>query len=566
MADLMAMALDHYRAGRLDETLEILAPLVTPQADPSLELLLLAGQCCARTERYRPGADYFARAAKKSPDRSTLLKAMAAELLSLADERRTALSAARRNVKTGQFDRNAMSSYRLMLHENLCLDERMMEDQSLLDRMRRGDAPHLGIEHHLAHISWCADEAINARQSMGAEKGFFSDDSRRRRRERPHRFGSRIRIGYLSNDYSDAHPTMILFRGVLELHDPARFEVTLYCHTDQDLINQDAGLRSRFGNIVQIGELSDQAAADLIRRHEIDILIDLKGHTKGVRMGVVNAGCAPIQVAYLGFPGSGIGIDCDYVIGDAIVLPDSSKPHYHEKFCLLPECYQANDDMFRPLPPATPRHRLGLPDDRLILASFNAARKITPHTTETWAKILAQLPESILWIMCQGDFARQNFVNWMKNQDIVESRIVFAEPRNYTDHLSRLQAADIILDSFPYNGHTSTSDALWTGVPVPTYAGTHFASRVGASLLTALGLPELIAADAGSYVDLCVRLGRDHRWREAIGKKIRTNRRTAPLFDTHRFTRHLETAFEMMVARLKAGLEPDHFTVPALPR
>ena len=187
----------------------------------------------------------------------------------------------------------------------------------------------------------------------------------------------------------------------------------------------------------------------MIRSLGVDILVDLKGHTKGSRAGVLNHGAAPIQVAYLGFPGSGTGIDCDYILTDEIVTPETSRPFYHEKFCLLPDSYQANDNVTRPLPPAIPRSALGLPEDRIVFASFNAHRKITPVTAALWADILRRTDDSLLWVMCSNRFARDNLARWMENAGIASDRIIFADPVAYPDHIARLQAADIGLDTFP---------------------------------------------------------------------------------------------------------------------
>ncbi|MFN7009755.1 MAG: hypothetical protein ACK4PN_06965 [Allorhizobium sp.] len=567
MSDKLQTALRHYQAGAFDKALSAIGPFVTPRAKPVLQLLLVAAQCCAKTARYTEAASYYGRAAEVGGDKKAMLRALQAEMLAQADEILPALTAARKAVKTLDFDRNTLATFRNFLNQALCLDERLMEDQAFLDRLRLGDPRYCAVEQYLENLAWCADESINARMSVGVEKGlFFTQASRDERRRRAHQFADKIRIGYLSNDFSDQHPTMLLFQGVLMAHDPERFEVTLFCHTDDDLIKADSGIRARYPRLVRIGHLDDEAAADLIRAEGIDILVDLKGHTKGARISLINRGLAPIQVAYLGYPGSGNGIDCDYVIGDAIVLPDSSKPHYHEKFCLMPESYQANDDRFRPLPPPSTRQAQGLPEHRLVFGAFNGLRKISPQTAEIWAEVLRRVEHSVLWMLCRGDFARENFCRWMEREGVARERIIFAPAALYRDHIARLPVADIGLDSFPYNGHTTTSDKLWAGLPVPTYIGSHFASRVSASLLTALDVPELVAPDLEGYVELTVRLATDHAWRTDIRRRIADNRRRAPLFDTTRFARHLETAFEMMVARAKAGLEPDHITVPAMPR
>jgi predicted O-linked N-acetylglucosamine transferase (SPINDLY family) len=305
-------------------------------------------------------------------------------------------------------------------------------------------------------------------------------------------------------------------------------------------------------------------AAALIRSHGVDILVDLKGHTQGCRPNLVNLGLAPIQAAYLGFPGTGNGIDCDYAISDRVVTPDSSKPHYHEKLCRLPESYQANDSLFRQLPTTKSRAELGLPEDKIVFAFFNATRKITPLTFRLTVEVLRRVENSVLWILFFNDFARGNFLDAIQREGIDPSRIILATKASHDNHIARLQAADIGLDSFPYNGHTTTSDALWAGVPVVTAKGTHFASRVSESLLTALEVPELVAEDHQAYVELATSLALDQNRRGKLREKIAAKRSTAPLFDTVRFTRHLERAYEMMADRARRGLAPDHIDVPPL--
>jgi predicted O-linked N-acetylglucosamine transferase (SPINDLY family) len=216
------------------------------------------------------------------------------------------------------------------------------------------------------------------------------------------------------------------------------------------------------------------------------------------------------------------------------------------------------------LPSATPRSALGLPEDRIVFASFNAHRKIKPATAEIWADILRQTDDSLLWIMCSNRFARDNLVRWMENAGIASERIIFADPVAYPDHIARLQAADIGLDTFPYNGHTTTSDKLWAGLPVPTFKGTHFASRVTESLLRALGVGELVADAPELYVELCVSLAKNPDQLRAVKDKVAAQRTVAPLFDTTRFIRHLEKAFELMIERARNGQEPDHLAVPAI--
>lgn len=562
MSASLSKALGYYNAGQYDRALSILAP--TRRQPFALNELLLIAQCYAKTEKFSEAAAFYIKAAEMGGPKQAMLRALAANMLQEADDSFASLNIARLAAKSGVFDTNAEETYRRYLHEFLCLDEALMDDQRFLDRLKAGDERYLAAEFPHRHIGWCGDESINAGQTKIHDAVAFTAASRAERRAVPHRFSDRIRVGYLSADFSDQHATMRLFQSALLQHDRERFDIALFCCTGDDLIQLDGGSRSTYPNLQRIVHLSDQDAAALIRRSGIDILVDLKGHTKGSRAGVLNRGAAPIQVAYLGFPGSGTGIDCDYVLTDEVVTPETSRPFYHEKFCLLPDSYQANDNVTRPLPSATPRSVLGLPEDRIVFASFNAHRKIKPATAEIWADILRQTDDSLLWIMCSNRFARDNLVRWMENAGIASERIIFADPVAYPDHIARLQAADIGLDTFPYNGHTTTSDKLWAGLPVPTFKGTHFASRVTESLLRALGVDELVADTPELYVELCVSLAKNPDQLRAVKDKVAAHRTVAPLFDTTRFIRHLEKAFELMIERARNGQEPDHIAVPAI--
>ncbi|MBV2184081.1 MAG: hypothetical protein KUL88_06040 [Rhizobium sp.] len=431
--------------------------------------------------------------------------------------------------------------------------------------MKSGDAAAFAVDDPHDHIMWCDDESLNARITRMRGGTAYTAQSRRDRRALPRSVSDRIRIGYLSNDVCDQHATMRLFQGVLMAHDRAKFDVTVFCYTNDDVLSADQGTREHYGPIVSIRALDDEQAAALIRSHGIDILVDLKGHTRDARVSLVNRGLAPIQMAYLGFPGSGTGIDCDYIVSDRIVTPDASKPYYREKFCRLPHSYQANDAAHRALPPAATRENLGLPADAFVIASFNAVRKVSPRTARLWARILAAIPGSILWMMCEDPNAQENFTAFMATHGVDAERIHFARRADYPEHVARLQAADIAIDTFPTNGHTTTSDKLWAGLPVLTCKGRNFTSRVSESLLTALGLPDLVAEDEDGLVELAVGLANDPTRLAGIRGRIVANRFVAPLFDTLRFTRHLERAYEMMIARDRQGLEPDHIDVPELP-
>ena len=437
-------------------------------------------------------------------------------------------------------------------------------ERSLATGLEKGDRDALEGETAYSNLLHCGDERLNrlATNNPGLTS-HCSPAASRQRRMRPHPWSEKLRIGYLSNDFWSEHATMRLLRHVLEQHDRSRFDIHLFCYTPAH--HTSAADRLAWGEIHAVGALSDAQAADLIRQHGIDILVDLKGHTGGSRSNILNQMAAPVQVAWLGFPGSAVNIDCDYVIGDPIVLPASSRRHYHEKFCLLPESYQPNDPVHRALPAAASRAELGLPEDRFIFAAFNTPRKISLAAIDLWVEILKRCSHAVLWVMIDSELARANFLSALAKRGVGRQQIVFAPSLGYSDHIARLQAADLGLDTFPYNGHTTTSDKLWAGLPVVTLKGTNFASRVSESLLTALGLPELVAVTPQAYVDLAVALASDAGEVSRLKQKIRQDRFVAPLFDAERFCRHLERGYEVMAEHAQAGLAPEHIVVPALP-
>ncbi|WP_312360864.1 glycosyl transferase [Ensifer sp.] len=413
------------------------------------------------------------------------------------------------------------------------------------------------------NMHWCRDEALN--RVAGALDKPFDPGLPAERRAMPHSWGKKIRIGYLSNDFWAPHATMKLLKAVLTAHDREKFDVTLFCYTPEKYLPLAGEERQTWGKIVRVENLSDEQAAQAIRDEQIDILVDLKGHTMHSRVAILNHKTAPVQVAWLGFPGTTVNVDIDYIIGDRYVLPDASAPHYYEQFCRLPETYQPNDPAGRPRPAVMSRTEAGLPEDAFVYASFNANRKIIGETVKAWAEILRRTPDSVLWLMRLKPEAEAHILRRFQSYGIATKRIIFSEKIEYEKHLARIPAADLGLDTFPCNGHTTTSEQLWMGLPVLTPKGTHFASRVSESLLNAIGLPELVAADVDDYIEQAVALYNDRDRVAGYKRTLEDNRLRTPLFDSERFCRHLEQAYEAMAERARDGLEPTLIDVPALP-
>lgn len=419
-------------------------------------------------------------------------------------------------------------------------------------------------ESALSRLLWCEDEAVNAephRESRMLAPSFAARPQRRVVRTS----NERLHIGYLSSDFS-AHATMTLFLDGLVAHDRSRFEITLFCHTEPEAAKDQSKMPEVLrSDIVSVRHLSDAEAAAEIDRRGVDILVDLKGHTPGARLAIVNLSSAPIKATWLGFPGAVHGVDLDYVISDAIVTPDSAAPFYQEKFCRLPETYQPNSTGSRPAPKPSTRKQHGLPEDAFVFASFNGVQKITPKAVDLWCRILNAVPHSLLWVLTSDRLAQQNLRNAFAGGGIDPARLLFADRQDYLHHVNRLPLADLALDTFPYNGHTTTSDMLWAGLPVLTKKGSCFGARVSESLLNAVGLPELVAEDGDDFVARATELAGDPNQLTALRQRLAQNLKIAPLFDTERFTRHLECAYEMMAERARAGLAPAPMDVPALP-
>lgn len=357
-----------------------------------------------------------------------------------------------------------------------------------------------------------------------------------------------LRVGYLSADFH-AHATAALIVDLLESHDRERFDIRLYSHGPDD----GSALRQRIaasGALVEVGDLDLAALARRLRADEIDILVDLKGHTAGSRMVALACRPAPVQVSWLGFPGtSGAGF-IDYVIGDPVVTPLAHAADYRECIAQLPHCYQPQDRQRAPGPAPT-RAALGLRDDALVLLAANAPYKITPPLWAAWMDVLRRLPEAQLWQLSGGEQADARL---REAAGDLAGRLVFAPPVGMDAHLARLQVADLALDSWPCNGHTTTSDALAAGVPVVTLMNDSFPGRVAASILAAAGLENCITQSAADYVQRIDALGRDAAARQALREQIRS--RPAALYDTTRFARDLEALYERMWARALAGLPP----------
>lgn len=366
----------------------------------------------------------------------------------------------------------------------------------------------------------------------------------------------RIRIAYVSGDFQE-HATAYLMADLFECHDRSRFEIYGISFGPDDQGEMRQRLRRAFDQFHDVQSCSDAEVAGLVRRLGADIAVDLKGFTSGERPGIFTRRAAPIQVNYLGYPGT-MAADCwDYIIADPIVLPRAEQPFYAEHIVHL-NCYQANDPERR-VAPVPARASQGLPEDGFVFCCFNNHSKITKPVFEIWMRILRSVPGSVLWLL-EGS-ATDTLRKEAAARGVDAGRLVFAPLVRQDAHLARLKRADLVLDTLPYNAHTTASDALWSGVPVVTCRGKSFAGRVATSLLLAIGLPELVTEDLGAYESLALGLARDGARLESLRKKLSANRHTMPLFDADRFRRAIERAFTIMVERARKGEAPEGFDV-----
>jgi predicted O-linked N-acetylglucosamine transferase (SPINDLY family) len=293
-----------------------------------------------------------------------------------------------------------------------------------------------------------------------------------------------------------------------------------------------------------VNNLNDQAIARFSRDIGIDIAVDLKGYTKNSRPNIFSYRCAPIQVNYLGFPGTLGSKNYDYIFADSYIIPTHNQKFYSEKIIYLPHCYQVNDSKKVISSTKFRKKDIGLPDNKFIYCSFNNTYKITPIIFDAWMQILKTVENSVLWLFEENETAAKNLRIEATKKGVDMNRLIFAQRLPLEDHLSRYQLADLFIDTFPCNGHTTTSDALWAGIPVVTLAGESFSSRVAASLLNTIGAPELITYSIDDYIKLAIELASSREKFFSIKDKIAVNRSTSPLFNIKLFTKNIELAYQ----------------------
>jgi len=371
--------------------------------------------------------------------------------------------------------------------------------------------------------------------------------------------GQRIRVGYFSADYRN-HAVSILTAELYELHDNSKFELIAFSFGADDQSPIRARIEQAFDQFIDVSKMSDKEIAQLSRKMGIDIAVDLGGHTFNSRTNIFAYRAAPIQVSYIGYLGTMGSSYFDYLIADDAIIPSNMTEYYSEKIAYIPS-YQVNDSHRKISEKSITRELLGIPKDAFVFTCFNNNYKTTPDTFSSWMRILKAVDRSVLYLYADNEWAHANLKEETRKSGVDLQRVLFGKRLPTDQYLARYRTCDLFLDTTPYNAGTTASDALWTGLPVLTLIGQSFASRVAASLLRAIDLPELITHTREEYEALAIELATQPHKLAAIKQKLSENRLTTPLFDTPRFTKHLEAAYTQMMERYWADLPPEHIDV-----
>jgi predicted O-linked N-acetylglucosamine transferase (SPINDLY family) len=372
--------------------------------------------------------------------------------------------------------------------------------------------------------------------------------------------GEKIRIGYYSADFHD-HATAYLMAELFEAHDSQRFELYGFSFGPNTQDEMRKRLSGGFDQFFNVTNKSDHEVVKLSRDLGIDIAVDLKGFTQDSRLGIFAERCAPIQVNYLGYPGTLGASYIDYIVADKTIIPQQSQLHYDEKIVYLPHCYQVNDSKRQISDKAFTRLEHGLPESGFVFCCFNNSYKILPATFDGWMRLLKTVKGSVLWLLEDNPTAAKNLRKEAEIRGVDPCRLVFAKRMGLGGHLARHRLADLFIDTLPYTAHTTASDALWAGLPVLTLMGESFAARVAASLLNAMGLPELITETQAQYESRAIELANSPVELFKLKAKLAQNRQTSPLFNGQLFARHIEAAYTKMNMRYQSGEMPDHIYV-----
>jgi predicted O-linked N-acetylglucosamine transferase (SPINDLY family) len=433
----------------------------------------------------------------------------------------------------------------------ICDWQEIAEDASIIKQLGLSDekvTPFCMLTFEDSAANQCQRSALYAKQSYPQADPLLTKGT-----PKPQ---GKIRLGYFSADFHN-HATMYLMTKMFELHNRDKFEVYAYSFGPVTEDGMRQGLQNNVDAFYEVSALNNLEIAELAAQHNIDIAIDLKGYTRGNRLGIFAHRPAPVQISFLGYPGS-LGTDfIDYIIADDVVIPEQHRQAYTENIIYLPNCYQPNDNT-RPIAATqTQRSDFDLPEDAMVLCCFNNTYKITPTEYDIWMRIMGKIENSVLWLIKSNQWAEKNLKQEAQNRGIDPDRIIFANKADHDLHLARHKHADLFIDTFNVNAHTTASDALWAGLPVVTKTGQQFAARVCTSLLNAVDLPELIVDNEADYEALILELCQNKSKLAAITNKLAQNRNQCALFDTQQYVIDFEKGLELAFAK-SSNKRSDH--------
>lgn len=522
---------------------------------PSIPLLNMLGSANIQANRLQEAIPWFVKALKIAPNDLDSLYNLGITFQELG--RKTEAIGCFERILRLKPDQTAVRSLKLLLLAQIC-------DWDGL-RAEAGHLATLGIEGRAASpftMLTLEDNperhAIRSRR-YSAERFLLQPFPPL---QRPAAEPEKLRIGYFSAEVRN-HPVARLMARVFELHDRSRFAVHLYSYGPR----ADDETRARIAGGVDlfrdVENLSEQQMAELARRDGIDIAIDLTGHTSYARTGLFACRPAPVQISYLGYPGTIGAPFIDYVVADRTLIPEDQARFYTEAPIYLPHCYQAQDDRAEIADPPS-RSELGLPEQGFVFCAINNGYKMRPELFDIWMRLLDRVEGSALWLLKSNPWAEENLRKEAIARGVDPNRIVFADFKPYADYIGQFRRADLFLDSFVYNAGATASNALWAGLPVLTRMGQGYPARMAGSLLAAIGLPELVTTSDADYERLALELATDPARLAMIRDKLAANRTATPLFDSPLFTRHLEEGYRLAYRRWLAGEAPSPIDVPDL--
>jgi protein O-GlcNAc transferase len=550
-----ARGLAYLAQGRIDESMESLLKALSIRPD-HVEALLHLGTACQERGLLEESAAHFRKALTLDPQSADAHHNLGIALrgLSRHDEAITSFREALRIEPEHKYTQGALLWSELLTSRWATLQRDIAELRAGVRGGRPVTEPltMMAVSEDPGEQRQCAATFYEGRIKRGRARLWKGERYRH----------ERIRVAYVSADFRE-HAVAHCIVELLELHDRSAFEVIGASLITGDASAVGARLRRSFDRLLDVSAAGDLDAARLLREAEADIAVDLMGYTMFSRPGIFVHRPSPIQVGYLGYPGTTGGDFLDYILADRFVLPEEHRGFYSENVAYLPDSYLASDSR-REISARTPsRAEVGLPDSGFVFCCFNNTYKVGPRLFDVWMRLLVQVPGSALWLLGTEVAAEENLRREAQARGVDAGRLVFARRvKDVGDYRARCRLADLVLDTLPYNGHATTGDMLWSGVPVLTCAGTTFAGRVAGSLLHAAGLPELVTSSLEEYEAFALRLARERGLLAELRAKLERNRTSAALFDTDRFRRHLESAYRTMWETAQRGEEPRPFSVP----